>query len=144
MKYKNLLVPFDGSEHAVNALEAAIDLADGVEGVTVHVLRVAEAAGAESGLSDYDGFEVYLNRRVNAAKEAMLAELAQANISTDGLVVAVEPSYSPAEGIICYAEDHNVDLIVMGRRGVGALRGMLGSVSYGILHNVDIPVMTVK
>jgi nucleotide-binding universal stress UspA family protein len=144
MKYKNLLVPFDGSEHAVRALEAAIDLADGVEGVTVHVLRVAEAAGAESGLSDYDGFEVYLNRRVNAAKEAMLAELAQANISTDGLVVAVEPSYSPTEGIICYAEDHNVDLIVMGRRGVGALRGMLGSVSYGILHNVDIPVMTVK
>ena len=32
----------------------------------------------------------------------------------------------------------------MGRRGMGALRSMLGSVSFSILQNADIPVMVVK
>ena len=32
----------------------------------------------------------------------------------------------------------------MGRRGLGALRGMLGSVSYAVLRNADMPVLTVK
>ena len=31
-----------------------------------------------------------------------------------------------------------------GRRGLGALRGMLGSVSYGVLHSAEMPVLTVK
>lgn len=51
---------------------------------------------------------------------------------------------SPVHGLVEYAYDHSCDLIVMGRRGLSALRGMLGSVSYGILHNTDIPVLTVK
>ena len=32
----------------------------------------------------------------------------------------------------------------LGRRGLGALRGMLGSVSFGVLRSVDVPVLTVK
>lgn len=43
-----------------------------------------------------------------------------------------------------YAEEHDCDLIVMGRRGLGAIRGMLGSVSFGVLRATDVPVLTVK
>ncbi len=32
----------------------------------------------------------------------------------------------------------------MGRRGLGAVRGMLGSVSYALLRESEIPVLTVK
>ena len=32
----------------------------------------------------------------------------------------------------------------MGRRGLGAFRGALGSVSYGILRATDVPVLTIK
>ena len=35
-------------------------------------------------------------------------------------------------------------LVVMGRRGLGALRGRIGSVSFGVLRSVDVPVLTVK
>lgn len=31
-----------------------------------------------------------------------------------------------------------------GRHALGALRGMLGSVSYGVLRSVEVPVLTVK
>ena len=48
------------------------------------------------------------------------------------------------ETIIDAAKHYNCDLIVMGSRGLGAIRGAIGSVSYGILRSVDIPVLVVK
>ena len=60
------------------------------------------------------------------------------------VIVGAVAYSSPADGIIDYAERHQCDLIVMGRRGLGKLRGMLGSVSSGVLANTDIPVLTVK
>ena len=47
--------------------------------------------------------------------------------------------------IVTYAIDNLCDLIVMGSRGLGALRGILGSVSsYAVLRNADVPVLIVK
>ena len=53
-------------------------------------------------------------------------------------------SDSALEGIVDYVTSRDIDLVVMGRRGLGALRGMLGSVSFGVLRSVDVPVLTVK
>ena len=54
------------------------------------------------------------------------------------------PGNALAAVLADYAKHHDVDLIVMGRRGLGAIRGMLGSVSYSLLRETDIPVLTVK
>ena len=50
----------------------------------------------------------------------------------------------PGEQIVAYAEDHGCDLIVMGSRGLGALRGILGSVSSHVLRQAKVPVLIVK
>ena len=64
---------------------------------------------------------------------------AQCQIVADAVI-----SSSPVEGIADYVKSHDIDLVVMGRRGLGALRGMIGSVSFGVLRSVDVPVLTVK
>ena len=50
----------------------------------------------------------------------------------------------PGGQIVTYAIDNLCDLIVMGSRGLGALRGILGSVSSYVLRNADVPVLIVK
>jgi nucleotide-binding universal stress UspA family protein len=51
---------------------------------------------------------------------------------------------SEAEAILTVAENHQADLIVMGTRGFGAVKGMLvGSVSRKVIHLSTCPVMVV-
>ena len=64
---------------------------------------------------------------------------AQCDVVADAVIAT-----SPVEGIADYVRSHDIDLVVMGRRGLGALRGMIGSVSFGVLRSVDVPVLTVK
>ena len=66
------------------------------------------------------------------------------DIDTSKIQIEAVAHPSPVHGIIDYADEHDCDIIVMGRRGLGAVRGLLGSVSYGVLRSIDIPVMTVK
>ncbi|HYL65719.1 MAG TPA: universal stress protein [Nitrosopumilaceae archaeon] len=49
------------------------------------------------------------------------------------------------ESIASYAKDHEVDLIVMGSRGLtGLKKKLLGSVSEGVSQNVPCEVIVVK
>ncbi|NQU72224.1 MAG: universal stress protein, partial [Rhodospirillales bacterium] len=47
--------------------------------------------------------------------------------------------------IIEYAEQHDIDMIVIGSRGLGDLKGMLlGSVSHKVAHLAECSCITVK
>ena len=48
------------------------------------------------------------------------------------------------ETILDAAKHYGCDLIVMGSRGLGAIRGAIGSVSYGVLRASNLPIMVVK
>jgi len=50
----------------------------------------------------------------------------------------------PAEDIINASEKYQVDTIVMGCRGTGKLRGLLGSVSQSVAHDARCQVVIVK
>ena len=49
---------------------------------------------------------------------------------------------SPSDGILDYADEHGVDLVVMGTRGRSAIdRVLLGSVAENVIRNAERPVM---
>ena len=50
-----------------------------------------------------------------------------------------------AETIVRIAREEQVDQIIMGTRGLSAIRGLLlGSVSTQVLHLADVPVTLIK
>lgn len=156
MLFKNVLVPYDESEHARSALHVALGMVGDDGDARVHVVSVVSvgAVGAPSlsggafddpyamGGFDYDAMMGALVQRMRTDMERVIADARDGAVCRVDLNAVVAPS--AVEGIADYVESHGIDLVVMGRRGLGALRGMLGSVSFGVLRSVDVPVLTVK
>lgn len=56
----------------------------------------------------------------------------------------IDESMNPGEGVCAAAKKENVDMIVMGTRGLSPLRRtVLGSVSDYVLHHANLPVAVV-
>lgn len=151
--YDRLLLPTDGSDHALAAAAHAAALARRV-GAPTHVLNVVDIQAA-GGLFNAGGIEQSLVERLEAEGQTVVDETAAAvreaaPESADGpldLASAVvrESSFDgPAAGIGTYVADHGVDLVVIGSHGRSTLeRTLLGSVASRVLRTVDVPVFVV-
>ena len=51
---------------------------------------------------------------------------------------------SPADLILKCAQDEGCDLIIMGSRGQGGVKGYLGSVSYAVVQGSPVAVLIAK
>jgi nucleotide-binding universal stress UspA family protein len=96
-----------------------------------------------SDLLGYEDFEKLFAKRKSAG-QAVLDEALQ-KLDKSKLKVRAELLEGPeAESILKAAESSEADLIVMGTRGFGAVKGMLvGSVSRKVIHLARCPVMVV-
>ena len=143
---KNVLVATDFGEAADCALQYGRELAARF-GATLHVLHVAEnvyitAFGAET----YASFAPDLQRDI---EESAHRRLREAIIDSDGsgpdTVPVVMTSSSPAFAIVDYARERDIDLIIMGTHGRGAMQHFLmGSVAERVVRLAPCPVLTVR
>ena len=157
MLYSKIMVPYDGSEHAKHALEYAKGLA-GASDAKIAIVHVVPSGvmgvdqvgtegsldGVPFGMLNYDKYEGVVKAALDQAKEKVEENLSGLTDGIDDVVIDVIAGTSPADARARYADKNGCDLIVMGRRGLGAIRGMLGSVSFGLLRATDVPVLTVK
>jgi nucleotide-binding universal stress UspA family protein len=158
MGFKNILVPFDDSEHAKNALREAVKIVSEEEDAKIHVVKVTAPPqdlvyssmnqtgfGLGVSLVDKKDFQTVLEQRSeeNTAEiKKTIAPLVEG--FTGELTAEVVYGIYTIETIVDASKYYQCDLIVMGSRGLGAIRGMIGSVSFGVLRNADLPVLITK
>ena len=145
MKFTNILVPFDKSDHALHALTLAKGLAEEDPAIKLHVIGVVFVSDIPPALGlDANPYESapplviqpdLYKKLVEAALDREKDDMKQAiGGLLDGMLndvdIAAVNAPSPVDGINDFAKEHGCDLIVMGSRGLGVLRGMLGSVSW--------------
>jgi nucleotide-binding universal stress UspA family protein len=142
---RNVLVATDFGEAGNAALAYGRALA-GSFGATLHVLHVVH----DVFLSSY-GSEFYIPADPNVQNEvndAARRELDDLLIDSDGSGPATRKvlrvSNAPANTIVNYAKEADVDLIVMGTHGRKAVAHLLmGSVAERVVRTASCPVLTV-
>ena len=140
--FTNILVPVDGSDHALHALDVACHLAQKY-GAVLRLVHAYPPISTDSTMGGPD-IEPLITRRTEAG-EAVLAR-ARERIKDCALDITTELREAPdAEAILEEADVHHCDLIVMGTRGLGRLTGLLlGSVSQKVVQHAKCPVLLVR
>ncbi|MFC6615018.1 universal stress protein [Halopenitus salinus] len=142
--YETILIPVDGSEHAIRAAEHGSRLA-GAFDADLHLLNVADVQSA-GGLFNAGGVDGEFVRRIEEEGRNVLEAAADAiegrydaEIST--AVVRGEPS----ETILEHAEEVGADLLAMGTHGrTGVNRYIAGSVTERVVRLSETPVLTTR
>lgn len=160
MKYRTVLVAYDESEASHRAVRAAVDLVANDGAAHLHVISVIPSMEENYAYSGFGGeiaggnpniifdAETLENLQDTIAEGELkkMKEQVRDDIAPVRNAVTLEIAYgtNPATGILSYAESNGCDLIVIGSRGLGVLRGMLGSVSYSVIRSSPVPVLVIK
>lgn len=139
---KRILVATDGSEGAKEAVAEAIDLAQEFEARVLFV-SVEHAPPPPVGIPPHYFADPGAHEAAIAAVKQALAVAAEAGVEAEGKVLHASPD--PAHEIVEEARSADVDLIVVGSRGLGAIASaVLGSVSRSVVRHADRPVLVAR
>ena len=141
--FKRILVPTDASEYSRRALKMALELAQSVQAEVV-LLHVSYTPQAYWGYTISYGITVTQEQLEQNGELALDATLT--GIDSEQVVIhkRVESGH-PVTIILEQIKKENIDLVIMGSHGYGAIAGsVLGSVSQRVLQRVSCPVLIIK
>ncbi len=156
--FKKILAAIDGSEMSHDVFKTALDIAkaDKANLVLLHILSFEEQNSLSipmpTGLeyfqaADSDTLQIYREQWQTYEQHSLnlLKSLAD-RATTEGIKTEVyQISGSPGRQICEFAQSEDIDLIVMGHRGISALNELLlGSVSNYVLHRAPCSILTTK
>lgn len=139
-----ILVPFDDSERAREALEYAFDLFPNGEFVALTVADTTSATVIPNTAADEDELEEAIGTAFEDIERRL--EVPERLAEERGVPVETRTRLgAPAKEIIEFAEDEDVDHVVMGSRGrSGVKRLLLGSVAEVVVRHSPVPVTVVR
>jgi nucleotide-binding universal stress UspA family protein len=138
--YASIIVALDGSEQSLLALDHARAIAECFRSKLILV----HAFPHTSDLRDSIEYNNLVALRIKGGEE--IIEAARKLLGRTSIEVDEDLLEGPAaEAILSVAGTRHSDLIVMGSRGMGSLKGMVfGSVSTKVAHYAPCPVMVVR
>ena len=143
---KNILVATDFGPASDTALRYGRALA-GRFGARLHVLHVTENVyTAVASAYEYVSVPPSLQREIEASAVQQTQRLvADEERQTGQAIATTVADVSPAAAIVEYAKRHDIDLLVLGTHGRGALSHLfMGSVAERVVRSAPCPVLTVR
>ncbi len=143
-----LLVALDGSNHSLKAVDYASEIAASLKAKVIF-LYVVKAYELPEGLREYAELEHVVGRDGEGLKKVAGDRVANAERTAkekgvDDVVGEVEEG-PIARTIVARAQHHDVDMIVVGSRGLGNIEATLrGGVSHRVELLAKCSVLTVK
>lgn len=136
---KRILVPIDGSEYSNRAINYACNIAKKFKSELTLICVVPPPIlfGAEAGITDFGALEDAGKKIINSSKKL---------VEDKGFKPILKLEIGQvADKIIQIASDEDFDLIIMGSRGLSAIKSfLLGSVSDKVSHHAPCPVLIVR
>ncbi|MFI5331340.1 MAG: universal stress protein [Desulfobaccales bacterium] len=138
--FNKILVPLDGSELAGKVISQAEDLAKSFNAQLV-LLTVGSAEVGEIGESSPEA----KSEAVSRLPAVKYLEATAAALQAKGLKATwAYKQGAPAQEIINYAVEHQVDLIAMASHGAGEIAWLLGSVAQRVVSHAPVPVLLIR
>ena len=146
--FKSILLAIDGSAASASALEMATGLSEKF-GAGLHLLHVVREMQVPLNPGLMEAYEKLQRQRhdlLNSAGEQLLNQAKR--VAESKGIDSVESdigSGDPATAIVEYAAKHQIDLIVIGSRGLGRVESMLmGSVSRKVSNTTRANCLIIK
>jgi nucleotide-binding universal stress UspA family protein len=138
--FKLIVVALDGSAHSLKAVDYARELAEKHDSKLI----LLHAFHSTSDLRGSEGFNQMVGKRKQKGEE--IIKDACKRLGQVSFEVEEDLLEGPAtEAIVSVVEARNADLVVMGTRGMGSLKGLLfGSVSTKVTHYAPCSVLVVR
>ena len=147
-KFENILVPVDGSEYSIKAVEYAGRMAKGFNSkiIALYILPSSIRYNLSSNNENSEinsQFNQIIQRSYIEAQNWLkdITKKIDIEIVTE-VIIAKESIVSE---IIEFAEQRSIDLIIMGTRGrTGFKKLLLGSVASGVVTYSHCPVLVIR
>lgn len=142
---EKILIPCDFSEHAINAFKLAIDLAK-ASNAELHLLNVVELPIMHDDvLTPMPSFDETLLKELSERAESRFMELKN-EFANENIFIRNKIEFGPVvPAILNYLSDNDINLVVMGTKGVTGLEEVLiGSNAEKVVRNALCPVIAVK
>ncbi len=133
-----VLVAYDGSEPSERALEMVSRMVvndTDMEVILVHVVLLFSSGAAATGI------DTVLLDDISPIQDKL--QSIASSLASNARIKILRGS-SPADLIVRCAIEEECDLIIMGSRGRGGVKGYLGSVSYAVVKDSPISVLIAK
>lgn len=140
--YDNILIPYDGTDESRKGARHGVELASAV-GATVHALYVIDLPGAPRTVYVRDD-EEEMRKEYEEFGEEVTSEIHEMATERGVRCEKVLKSGSIHKEIVSYADENDMDLIVMGSAYRGTLGAVFGGSAERVVRASQVPVTTVR